>query len=362
MRGPSKKLQKGSRLWQVFPWLLIVPGLAWLVFWLVVFVSPNFVGVQDVSRRTNAGVPIDPASTDTSYEIALAPGSTRALAPEPELAVLEPATLPVDEVLQPAGSRKAWLEPETGVSAAGALDCVIDPYQIIDVGSGVTGVIKAVYVERSDEVKAGDKLVELDSGVERAAVEVARARAKMDGEIKAREANLDLGKHRRRRANNLFEQDALSLDLREEVDTEAIIARNELQSAREKQMLATLQLVQAQEALKRRSIHSPVDGVVIERLMSPGERVDEEPILTIAQIDPLRVEVILPSALFGSVKPKMSATVQPEFGDEVYVAAVTIIDRIIDSASGTFGVQLELPNPDHSIPAGLHCRVRFLED
>jgi hypothetical protein len=39
---------------------------------------------------------------------------------------------------------------------------------------------------------------------------------------------------------------------------------------------------------------------------------------------------------------------------------VTLMDRVIDPASGTFGVRLELPNPDYAIPSGLHCRVRFL--
>ncbi len=97
--------------------------------------------------------------------------------------------------------------------------------------------------------------------------------------------------------------------------------------------------------------------------MSPGERVDEEPILKIAQIDPLRVEVILPASLFGSVTVGMRAAVVPEFpGDKVHVASVEIVDRIVDAPSGTFGVRLELPNPDHGIPGGLHCHVRFLPE
>ena len=34
----------------------------------------------------------------------------------------------------------------------------------------------------------------------------------------------------------------------------------------------------------------------------------------------------------------------------------------IDAASGTFGVRLELPNPEQAIPGGLHCQVRFLAE
>ena len=59
----------------------------------------------------------------------------------------------------------------------------------------------------------------------------------------------------------------------------------------------------------------------------------------------------------------MRAAVVPEFpGDTVHVASVSIVDRVIDAASGTFGVRLKLPNPDHEIPGGLHCQVRFLSE
>jgi len=40
-------------------------------------------------------------------------------------------------------------------------------------------------------------------------------------------------------------------------------------------------------------------------------------------------------------------------------AKVVLIDRLIDAASGTFRIRLELPNPGHKIPAGIRCRVRF---
>ena len=42
-----------------------------------------------------------------------------------------------------------------------------------------------------------------------------------------------------------------------------------------------------------------------------------------------------------------------------YSATVTVVDRVVDAASGTFGVRLELPNTDHALAAGLKCRVRF---
>lgn len=243
------------------------------------------------------------------------------------------------------------------------MDCLIEPFELVDLGSPTTGVIEAVVVERGDLVNAGQIVAKLESRVEEAAVAVARSRAGMKGRIRSREARLSLGKQRKDRAQQLYDSEAMSLDQQQEVETEAVLARSELREARENQELAELELKQALASLKRRFILSPLSGVVVTRHMSPGEVVDEDTILTLAQIDPLRVEVILPSAMFGKIEPGMRATVVPELrSDDIHVASVTIVDRVIDPASGTFGARLELPNPEGKIPSGLHCEVRFLDE
>lgn len=238
-------------------------------------------------------------------------------------------------------------------------DCVIEPAETVKLGSPVTGVIQAIHVERGDLIEAGDAVADLESSVERAGANLARARTQLQGAIKAREASYELGQRRNDRVNRLFKGE--TLDLRDQAETEAKIAELDLLEVHEHQRLATLELQQALALLNRRTIRSPVSGVVMNREMTAGEVVvDEKTILTIAQIDPLRVEVVLPAALYGGVQKGMRAAVEPELGDQVYIASVTIVDRVIDAASGTFGVQLELPNPDHSIPGGLHCQVSFL--
>jgi multidrug efflux pump subunit AcrA (membrane-fusion protein) len=53
------------------------------------------------------------------------------------------------------------------------------------------------------------------------------------------------------------------------------------------------------------------------------------------------------------------ATVRPEAPSGKFVATVTTVDSMIDAASGTFGVRLELPNPGLRIPAGAKCKIAF---
>jgi RND family efflux transporter MFP subunit len=214
-----------------------------------------------------------------------------------------------------------------------------------------------VNVDRSSEVEAGQTLVALESSVERAAVEKAQAVAKFRGEIGLQQASLEFDKrvHRRlKRLNSVSAQD------KDQAATEIELTRHRLEKARENSLLAELELKKARAVLSRCFIRSPISGVVVERYVSPGEYVDTKPLLRVAQIDPLRVEAIIPAEMFGKIKPGMTAAIVPElaqYGD--LAAKVEIVDKVIDSASNTFGVRLELPNPEKKIPSGLRCEVRF---
>ena len=82
--------------------------------------------------------------------------------------------------------------------------------------------------------------------------------------------------------------------------------------------------------------------------------------MKLAQIHPLYVEVIMAVANLGLVKVGMEAAVRPESPvGGLYNAKVIVVDRVVDAASGTFGVRLELPNPDYRLPPGLKCKVIF---
>ena len=116
------------------------------------------------------------------------------------------------------------------------------------------------------------------------------------------------------------------------------------------------------------AIFGPINGVVTDRLQNPGElaqstesaNVNANAIVKLAQIDPLRVDVVLPAARHGAVKLGTVADVKPEAPfPGSYKATVRVVDPVIDSASGTFRVRLELPNPKGDIPAGVKCTVAF---
>jgi RND family efflux transporter MFP subunit len=248
-------------------------------------------------------------------------------------------------------------------AAADEYDCMIEARQSVEVRSPVEGVIEALYVRRGDAVKRGQLMATLASGPERAALELARSRASMQGELKSAEARVELTRKKWERAEELQKKKFVSENARDEALAEYRLAEEQLRAARENQRLAELDVKRAQEVLAQRSIRSPVNGLVVEILLRPGELMSsnqKNPIMKLVEIDPLNVELVLPLRLFGKIKPAQQAEIFPE--DPVggrHAARVEVVDRMVDPASGTFGVRLRLPNPGYEIPAGVKCRARF---
>ena len=241
-----------------------------------------------------------------------------------------------------------------------AHDCLIEPMSVADVGSPVQGILAELLVERGETVARGQPIARLESGVEAATVEHAEARAAMQSEIAAREADLELAKLALARVENLHRQDLVPAQQRDEARVRRRVAGAALVQALENRQLLQLELQRAQRLLDQRTLRSPIDGVVVERLAFPGEFVYDNPIATLARIDPLRVEVVLPARLFGTIAPGDVASVFPELDAEAdLVATVEVVDALLDTGSGTFGVRLVLPNADLAVPGGQRCRVAF---
>jgi RND family efflux transporter MFP subunit len=246
------------------------------------------------------------------------------------------------------------------VAGAQTFDCLIHPETTVAVSAPVEGLLEKVHVDRGDLVVAGQVLATLESSVEKATLVAARARTQLEAPIKTSEARVAFGDRRYVRTLELFRKEIVSIKEMDEAETAKVLADLDLLQSRENQRLAEIELDRATAALALRTVRSPINGVVVERLLSAGEFAKQAPIVRLAQIDPLRVEVIVPATLFGRVSPGTVADVTPEPAlSEPRSARVTVVDRVIDAASGTFGVRLALPNPGYRLPAGLKCRVRF---
>ena len=214
------------------------------------------------------------------------------------------------------------------------LGCMFEPSKKVQISSPVPGVIDTVKVKRGDYVKRGRVLFELKAGVEKELVELAKVKAKFS-------------ERKFERNKELYNEDILTIHERDEIETELIMAKTELRLK--------------EQELALRTIYSPISGVVVNRLYSKGEYVNVDPVMHLATLNPLHVDLLLPSSYFDRISINQKLLIKAE-GSTIKArsAKVIIVDPLIDPASGTFRVQLVMKNPGNKIPAGIRCSAQTI--
>lgn len=214
---------------------------------------------------------------------------------------------------------------------------VVEPWQIIRVGSPVLGIVDELPVDRGDVIETGALLAKLNSDIEAVDLSLAQTRFEL--------------------ASNRYERQA-------HMQEKALASDEEVEKARIELALARLELQRITLFFNQKRILSPISGIVTERLVRSGEYVYEQvPVVEVAQMNPLSVELLVPFTEYGKIKVGMTSevTLEDPIGGQ-YLAEVDVVDRVMDAASSTFGVRLRLANPDASIPSGVKCTVKFLSD
>jgi RND family efflux transporter MFP subunit len=247
---------------------------------------------------------------------------------------------------------------------AASYDCLIEPTQTVELASPVTGMLDQVFVKRGDRVAKGQVVATLESRAERAAADLARFKSEQKGPVQAAESKIEFSKRKFDRRQSMSSEKLIAVQERDDAEADYRLAQSELIVAKENQQIAALEFQQQSSLLALRTIKSPVDGVVVDQGAFPGEVVEpgsnKKTVLKVAQLDPLRVHVILPKDAFGKVAAGMVVDVSPEIPlRKPYIAKVKSVDRLVDAASGTFVVFLEMPNAKLDIPAGVKCKAAF---
>lgn len=251
-----------------------------------------------------------------------------------------------------------------GACAQGSYDCLIEPAQTVEVGSPGTGLLEKVLVRRGDRVAQGQVLAVLESGAESAATELARLKAQAKGPQQAARQKMEFAQRKFERRSEMAAQKLGSVQERDDAEAELAQARAELLLAEEAVQQARQEYQQQSSLLNLRTVRSPFHGVVVDQMLWPGEIVDgsgnKRAILKLAQLDPLRVRVIVPMKQFGTVKPGTRVEITPELAEKsTHAATVRSVDRLVDAASGTFTVVAEMPNRQLDVPAGMRCKARL---
>ncbi|NYS26006.1 efflux RND transporter periplasmic adaptor subunit [Rhodobacteraceae bacterium 2376] len=242
--------------------------------------------------------------------------------------------------------------------------CVIHPSMEIRLSSATVGLLTEVPVERGETVQEGQILARLESSVQEVELSMATLRAGSNIELEIARARAELTETRGARIEELFARQVATEAQYEELQAERRLVALETERAALEAEAALMERDRAERLLALRQIRSPINGIVVERMLSPGEFVHQDaPVLHLARIDPLHVEAYLPASMLNAVSVGTEATVFPqEPVGGAYQAVVVVVDQVVDAASSTFGIRLALPNPDTKISAGLRCEVAFASD
>ena len=106
-------------------------------------------------------------------------------------------------------------------------------------------------------------------------------------------------------------------------------------------------------------LRSPIDGVVTARNFDPGNLYSgSEPVLTVMQINQVKVSVSISEQYFPQVKLGMPAEIRVDmYPDKVFEGKVTLISPAIDSSTRTFNVEITIPNGNLELRPGMFSRT-----
>ena len=154
---------------------------------------------------------------------------------------------------------------------AAEFDCVIEPKQVLEIRSPLEGLVIRVNADRGELVRKGQELAVIDTSVDRAQAAIDKFRSELEGGVRSGESKVALTTKKLERAQELQRQNYLSAQARDEALNDKALAESELIVARDNRKLADLEHSRQQAIINLKSIRSPINGVVMERILNPGE-------------------------------------------------------------------------------------------
>src|SRR5580704_1003300 len=215
----------------------------------------------------------------------------------------------------------------------------------------VDGYLKRWYVDIGDHVHEGQVLADIEAPQIDANLREAQA------QLELAKANLKLAQTNTERSQQLF---ANKVNSQQELDT--VLATGSVQQAN--QDTATASLENAQQMKAYEQVKAPFDGVITARYVDVGSLVTSGSVKTVqklfdlAQSDPVRVFVNVPQSDITRVQPGTSATVKvDEYPNETFTGKVTRDAGAFDQSSRTILLEVDVPNPDGRLYAGMYAHV-----
>ena len=236
------------------------------------------------------------------------------------------------------------------VSANGTLN----PVRLVNVGSQVSGIVKKLYVDFNDYVKAGQILLEIDQSLIRAQLQQSEAN------VASAKATLELAQSNESRMRTLLAQEYVS---RQELEQ----ATQVLKQAQAQVTVAQAQAVRDRANLAYTVIRSPVSGVVVSREVDVGQTVaaslQTPTLFKIAQdLAHMQIDSNYAEADIGKIRVEQQATFRVDaFPNRNFRGQVRQVrlNPTTQQNVVTYNVVIAVDNPDKVLMPGMTAYVNI---
>lgn len=252
---------------------------------------------------------------------------------------------------------------------------VLQPVNQVEVGTEISGTVKTVEVDFNDRVKVDQVLARLDTAQLDARARQAQAALDLaHAKVDEARATLIETRNRRDRMRQLEAKQLCSKEQCEAAEAAYSRAAAALTSARAQVTQARAQLDADRTSLRKAVIRSPIDGIVLQRQIEPGQTVAaslQTPVLFVLaeSLAQMELHVAVDEADVGQVKEGQAATFSVDaYPDKIFPAKITQVRSAPKTVEGvvTYETVLSVDNSDLLLRPGMTATadvtVRKLED
>lgn len=258
----------------------------------------------------------------------------------------------------------------TTVSATGNME----PTNTVDVGIEVSGTISEVFVDYNERLNKGQLMARLDTVKLSSKVTSYRAAlAKLEANIAEASATLNKAQNEWKRVEKMVQATNGNYPSKQEVDSALAayeLAQASLQAAKAGRDQANAELKAAQDDLKKAAVVSPINGVVLDRKIEPGQSVVAAmtiPILfTMAEdLTKMKVVVSVDEADIADVKEgqrvKFSVDAYPQKLFEGTLTQLRLNSQIVNGVV-TYDAVVNVANPEFLLRPGMTVTAQIITD
>ena len=235
----------------------------------------------------------------------------------------------------------------------------------VSVAPRAAGRLQEVYVRLGDQVGRGQRVAKIEDfelleqmKQQEAAQEVAQAT------IRQREADLALARTSVERSRSLFERQLLPKQQLDDSEARYQSAQAQLDLARAQAQQSKARLDELKINLSNTIITSPVNGFVARRLVDPGASVGQNaPIVEIVDISRVRLIANVVEKDLKQLQAGDNTIVEVDaFPGETFTGRIARVSPVLDPATRTAPIEVEIPNPNYRLKPGMYARVSITLD